>query len=175
MVDGLCSTSPCQSNPSGICWGGTGSGAFSAESFSVSSRSNCEGYVSAMKQASPMGGRRLQLNNASETQNNTNSTNHRALQSTGSADSMRNRAHGKLHSRNPRTVPLVVSHMAMPSRVQHGCREQQPSWVRFWTVLKVTAGHKGSRISLRETHLTRLVACEWALLSRINFSTTMSK
>ena len=95
MLDGQCSRSRCQSNPAGICWGGTGSGAFSAESFSVSSRSDCENYVSSMLSASSMGGRRLE--DAGEpTRNESNSSHsHRALQSRGrGADSMRNRQSG---------------------------------------------------------------------------------
>eukprot|EP01045_Picozoa_sp_COSAG04_P017856 COSAG04_NODE_1612_length_6166_cov_1.761661_2_plen_369_part_00 len=88
MLDGHCSTSRCQQNPAGICWGGTGSGAFAAEQFSVSSRSDCQGYVDAMLQASPMGGRRAL---ADAEGNTTNTTTRRALQTTGSADSMRNR------------------------------------------------------------------------------------
>lgn len=121
MVDGQCSNSPCQSNPAGICWGGTGSGAFSAESFEVSSQSNCEGYVNAMKQASPMGGRRLQLDstNASEPstiRTSTNSSSHRSLQSRGSgADSLRNRQNGASRphanvSVLPWAPPCLLSH-----------------------------------------------------------------
>ena len=89
MLDGQCSRSRCQQNPAGICWGGTGSGAFSAEQFEVSSQSDCTGYVSAMLQASPMGGRRRSLADAEG--NTTNTTARRALQSRGSADNMRNR------------------------------------------------------------------------------------
>ena len=40
--------SPLHSNPAGICWSGTGSGAFTAESFQISSHSACQNYVSAM-------------------------------------------------------------------------------------------------------------------------------
>ena len=48
MLDGFCSSSMCYSNPSGICWSGTGSGAFTAESFQVSSLTDCNNYVDSM-------------------------------------------------------------------------------------------------------------------------------
>jgi len=48
MLDGFCSSSRCSNNPAGICWSGTGSGAFAAESFSVSSLSDCQDYASSM-------------------------------------------------------------------------------------------------------------------------------
>eukprot|EP01048_Picozoa_sp_COSAG05_P019319 COSAG05_NODE_2995_length_2424_cov_4.145376_1_plen_328_part_00 len=48
MLDGMCQSSRCSSNPSGICWSGTGSGAFAAESFQIDSYSDCTDYVSAM-------------------------------------------------------------------------------------------------------------------------------
>ena len=50
MLDGKCQRSQCESNPSGICWSGTGSGSFSAESFYIDSLSDCQNYVSAMLQ-----------------------------------------------------------------------------------------------------------------------------
>ena len=83
------SAAPEEAAAEGRLWGGTGSGAFSAEQFEVSSQSDCTGYVSAMLQASPMGGRRRSLADAEG--NTTNTTARRALQSRGSADNMRNR------------------------------------------------------------------------------------
>ena len=59
MLDGRCQSSPCSRNPRGICWGGTGSGAFTAEGFKVRSKSDCSNYVRYML-GSATHGRRLQ-------------------------------------------------------------------------------------------------------------------
>ena len=109
MLDGQCSRSRCQQNPAGICWGGTGSGAFSAEQFEVSSQSDCTGYVSAMLQASPMGGRRRSLADAEG--NTTNTTARRALQSRGSADNMRNRRNAWVQGASSVSVDFVNNHI----------------------------------------------------------------